>query len=404
MKMKGDNKMKKATAVLMAVSLFACSSNSGASGASPASPPASSPAPSSPSAAAVPPESPSASAPASSSPEKAGYITDKFDHFSRKAFKIAYVCSTLEQPFTKAISDDLEKLGKVLNYEYLVYNGSGDDFINQITVLADQGYQGIVISSSNEIVKRAYEVCMELKVAFTAESTGFRDDSGKCIWPCVEQDQIANGSQCVQWLADNYKNYWKDPIDDAKLGLIPITYSVVSSINDRVPGMVDTFKKLFPKSAGNIYIADLITVTSGVPTQQNAVDVVTPILVSHPEVEKWFITSTIDPWAQGATRGIESLNMQDKVLIDTVQADAFIDEMSSGYNGNVFVAACAISAKDFAENLAAYLVTVLEGRATPETIWPEWVAQGDKYPCVKVQGTMITRDTYKDFIASQAIS
>jgi hypothetical protein len=121
-------------------------------------------------------------------------------------------------------------------------------------------------------------------------------------------------------------------------------------------------------------------VAQGVPTQQNAIDVVTPIIAAHPEIEKWFITSTIDAWAQGATRAVEGLSAEDKVLVDTVQADSFIDELESGYTGNVFVAANAISAKDFAQSCAANLVTILEGRATAETIWPEWVADGEQYP------------------------
>jgi hypothetical protein len=77
--------------------------------------------------------------------------------------------------------------------------------------------------------------------------------------------------------------------------------------------------------------------------------------------------------------------------------------LESGYTGSVFVAANAISAKDFAQYCAANLVTILEGRATAETIWPEWVADGDQYPCVKVTGTMITRDTYRDFVATENI-
>ncbi len=284
--------MKKLAAILlaslMAFSLFACNKTADTSQASSSLPPET--ASTSPETIVSSPSAPAETAEAgtpSASTGTTGYITDEFDHFSREPFKIAYVCATLEQPFTKAISDDLEKLGKVLNYDYIVYNGAGENFINQLETLAGQGYEGFIISSSNDIINRAYEVCRELGVAFIAESTGFRDEAGKCIWPSVEQDQFQNGAMCVQWLADNYKNYWTDDFDTSKLGLIPITFSVVSSIHDRVPGMEETFKKLFPEAAGNIYIADLISVAQGVPTQQNAIDIVTPIIVAHPEIEKW---------------------------------------------------------------------------------------------------------------------
>lgn len=58
--------------------------------------------------------------------------------------------------------------------------------------------------------------------------------------------------------------------------------------------------------------------------------------------------------------------------------------------------------------MATGLVAMLDGRATPETLWPEWVREGETYPCIDLDGKMITRETYKqwevenDFVALSA--
>ncbi len=332
-----------------------------------------------------------------------GYITDDFDHFSREPFKIAYICNYLTWAWNAAISDALEKYTEYLNYEYNVYS-SNDDFdlyINQIEVLATQGYEGFIFGLDDALRDRTYEVGKELDVVFIAESTPYRDETGHNYWISVQQDQYNNGVQCVQWLTDNYTNYWGE-IDTSTLGLLVLDFSAISSIHEREPGCQDTFKANFPEAADNYVYGDLVSDANGF-SAAGGQSVTTTMIVAHPEIEHWFVVGLVDDWAQGATRGIEDLQRTDSVLVTSVQADAFLNEMDTGYDGGVYVSACAVSSAEFALNMVMGLVTILEGRATPETLWPEWQESDGEYASLKVMGTMITKDTYQEFLDTHTV-
>ena len=361
----------------------------------------------------APSTAPSSAPPAAVSPSEAGtssagtadtvgYLTDKFDHFSRAPFKIAYICNDISWAWNAAISESLEKLGKTLNYEYTPFSASGDHdkYINQITTLADQGVQGFICGVDDTLGGRVYEVCTELKVAFIAESTPMRDENGTNRWLSVVQDQYNNGAACVQWLADNYKNYWKDPIDKSKLGLLVLNFSVISGITEREPGCKDTFFKLFPEAQANYHVGDLVTIENGF-SMQGGNQLSSAIIGAHPEIEKWFVVGLVDDWAQGAARAVETLGRTDDVLVSSVQADAFINEMKTGISDSCYVSACAVSSTEFAVNLALGVVTLLEGRATAQTLWPEY--QVDGFAQMKVLGTLITKDTYQQFIDTHTV-
>lgn len=382
--------MKKAAAVLLAVilafSIFACSNKTSSDNISPSAAPATS----------------ASGDNTSAKPSQAGtigYITDEVDHFNRKPYKLASMALNTSTTYTQMINDNLTKWGTVLNYEITIYNANQDydAYINTIETYAGQGYDGLICGVDDSLMARVYELCKELNIAFVGGPSAFTDENKHIIWPSVNQDEYGNGAMCVDWLADNYAKYWKDPIDQKKLGMIVIDFSVVSGIHAREPGVHDAFNKHFPDAAANYFVGDLITNEHGF-SMVGAQEVTDAILAAHPEIERWFIVGLVDDWSIGATRAVETQGKQDITLVVSDQADAFINEIQTGNTGNVYVAACAVSTAEFTGYMAANVVAILDGRATPETIWPEWVREGDKYPCIDVKGTMITKDTYKQWL------
>lgn len=305
--------------------------------------------------------------------------------------------------YTQAINDNLAKWGTVLNYTITIYNANMDydGYINTIEVYAEQGFDGLVIGMDDQLLPRIYEITQELKIPTIGMPTAYTDKDGHITWPSVNQDEYANGAMCMQWLADNYKNYWKDPIDETKLGLIVLDFSVVSGIHAREPGVHDVFVKAFPKAVNNYYVGDLVSVENGFSVQGG--NMMTATLMSgHPEITKWFVVGLVDDWALGATRAVEALQKQADVLVVSDQVDAFINELDSGGPGDVYVAGCAVSTAELTSYCGANLVAILDGRATAETIWPEWVRSGDKYPCIDVTGTMLTKDNYKQWLTDSS--
>ena len=321
----------------------------------------------------------------------------------REPYKIAYLCNDLSWVWNKAISDNFETLQTRYNYEYTSYAcmNDFDAFINQIYTFADNGYDGFIIGADDALAPRAYEVCKEVGVAFVAESTAFIDADGHCIWPSVEQDQYYNGCLPVEWLAENYKNYWGE-IDLSTLGLIVLDFSVIFGIHEREAGAVDTFNAKFPEASANYFNGDLVALGSGGFSLQGANDMTTTILSNNPQIEHWFIVANVDDWAMGAARAVETLNMTDRVLVTSVQADAFFKEVENTQGNSPYVAAAAVSSADFAINMIECLVTILDGDATAETIWPEWVEEGSSYPSMRIKAEIITKDTYEAYLEKEA--
>ena len=328
-----------------------------------------------------------------------GYVTDNVDHFNRDPYKLVSLSLNTATTYVQLINDNLENWGTILNYEISIFNANQDydAYLNEMMVQAGTGADGFICGMDISLMPRVYELCEELGVAYVGGPTAFTNDDGHIIAPSVNQDEYGNGAMTMQWLADNYTNYWTEPVDTSKLGLIIIDFSAVDGIHARLPGANDVFVAAFPEAAENIYICDLLSHPSGF-SNIAATDLTAATITAHSDIENWFVVALVDDWAVGATRAVESLGKTDCVLVASDQADAFIAEMDTGYEGSVYVGACAISTAELSGNMAACVVALLEGRVTPETIWPEWVRDGDEYACIDLPGTMITRDTYQQWL------
>lgn len=351
---------------------------------------------------------PSTSAPTSPSPSTSitpnetstvGYLTDNVDHFKRKPYKIAVMYISTAATFIQNINDALVALGKKLNYELYVYDANNDTgaYVNQITTLADQGYDGFLVGSDEATMGRVIEVCTETGCPFLGQLTPLVNPDGSIAMDSVSLDDVNSGTEMMQWLVDNYKNYWKDQIDPAKVGCIVLDFSVVSGIHIREKNISSVFSKAFPQSASNYYLGDLVTVENGF-SAEGGQKLTSSIMAAHADIKKWFVIGLVDDWAVGATRAAESMNKQDSVLVVSHQAGAFINEIKAGNVNSCYVASYAVSASEIAAAGAANLVAILDGRATAETIWPEWVPTGSKYPNLIIKGTMVTKDTYQKWL------
>jgi len=324
------------------------------------------------------------------------------DHFARDPFRIGYICLTLTWPFTASIDASLATLGRIMNFEYQGFasNFDPDTYLNQVFVFADMGFDALVIGADDDAARRVLGIAHELDILLIGESTAFENDYGLCIWPSVVQDGYGNAYMIMEWLADNYVRFWGE-IDYSTLGLLVLDHSGVAGITARTPGFVDAFRNRFPgASEDNIFVGDALPF--GMFSVQVGFDITMPILANNPQITHWLIGGNVGDFGTGATRAVEALGMEDSVLVGTISPDAFLIEMQGGYTGNVFVAANAVSATEFAILMAEGLISILDGRYTPETLWPEFRDPGGVHPRRLVRGTMICRDTYQEFLEYDA--
>ncbi len=380
--------MKKAITVLLAVlmifTLFSCTGTG---------------TPTSPSAAASPSATPSPSASkeptdVTASEDSIGFFKSGVDPASRKTYSIVFAYPRPMQ-LMQNITTVLEELSTKLNYKISTTTGDNDIdvYIQNIEVLAGQGVDGFINVIDPNSSDRIKEVLDETGIPYIGLLNTVRDESGSSIVPCVALDGFKAGQIEVQWLYDNYKNYWGE-IDATQIGLIDITFSPNKDFQDRHDGAMAKFKELLPTNT-SIFTADGVTGKLDTDTGYN---LVSTIFASNPDVQYWFVVSCLEMYAQGAARAAESIKIEDKVLISCVGSDILSSEWDNGYDG-CWVTCLAISNYQYAVPTICGLIAMMDGKATQESLWSSRRAPGDKMTVYYIGMEMVTKETYKAYFA-----
>ena len=389
--------------ILSVISLFACSGTStpsspsapaSASAAAPSTAPSETPqASEAPSAAPETPAAPTDSAKPAITAESIGLFTDGADPGSRKTYNIVF-----EYPIPMAVMDNMGKAmqqySEKLNYNITSQcsNFDLDKYIQDLEIAMTKGTDGFLIMPDPTISVRIKEVLDEGNVPFVAILNSMRDENGASLAPCVTVDNAAAGGDMVQWLYDNYKTYWGD-IDTSQLGLINFTFSAAVELNQRYDAAQAKFNELFPDNK-NIFKGDGIV--TGNFEAQTGYDLAAPIYTANTEIKYWFVTSALEQYSQGAARAAESLGIGDNVLAICVGSDVLPIEWDNNYDGS-WVACVGISQYQYSAPAVCGLITLLDGKATPETLWADQKIPGDQYATYSVSNQIITKDTYKRF-------
>lgn len=379
-------------ALLMIFSLFACGQ-----GTTTASPAASSSAPSvapstepSPSAAQEP--SPSADADISAGANEIGFFNDGVDPASRETYDIVW---SYMRPMAlmQNINNVLVEMEQKLNFKTTAYcaNSDIDALIQNIEIFAGQEVDGFIIVIDPTASDRIKEVLDETGIPYIAMLNSVRDENGSAIVPCVGLEGLEAGAKTVQWLYDNYKTYWGD-IDATKIGLLDFNFSPNVDFNNRHDGAMAKFQELLPSNT-QIFTADGV---SGKLDEQTGYDLASATLAANPDVEYWFVTACIELYSQGAARAVEALKMEDKVLITNVGSDVLSAEWDNGYDG-CWVSCLAVSDYQYTTPAICGLIALMDGVATPETLWSSKRLPTDQVTFYNISNEMVTKDTYKAF-------
>jgi len=382
--------MKKVVAILLvlvlALSLFACAAKT-------------EPSPS-PSASSAPPSSaaPSSAAPSNEAPATGatppqgtiGYFEDaKAVASSHKTYKIGYFYLA-QAALEAAHFDAMKNMQNVLNFECKDYSAqeNPDNFINNLIVASQDGFDGYVIEPDVTIFDRIVEVMTELNIPYIFTVNSYRDETGGNLIPTVVLDQYKNGNTQAQWFYDNYKRYWPDA-NPADIVLMTLEFSTNPDLVDRIDGVKDKFQELFP--GNKIIVGDIAGQTLN---EQSAFDKSSAILTANPDVKYWFIDGCVENFGMGAARATETLELTHKTLIVTSGANILPKEWDAGYNGN-WVASYAVYNYNYIVPALSGLMALIDGRATHETLWAEMKKGTDKAATYFAGDQMVTIDTYK---------
>ncbi len=329
--------------------------------------------------------------------DEIGFFKSGVDPQSRDTYEIVHM-----YPYTlllyEYMTECFQHFGETLNCNITPSTSEFDMdvFIQNIDIFASQGNtDGFIVVIHADAADRIKEVLDETGIPYIAWCNSYRDENGSELVPCVGLEQYDAAATTVQWLYDNYTTYWGD-IDTSKIALLNTNASSNADLNTRAVAAEEKFNELIPNNAG-VFEVDMVADFS----QETAYNQASATLSANPDIEYWFSTSCVEQFSQGVARAVESLKIEDKVLITDVGSDVLCSEWESGYNGS-WVSCLAISNYLYAAPTISGLVALIDGTATWDTLWADMRAPGDQYTFYGAASEMITKDTYADYFNNYA--
>ncbi|MCL2391531.1 MAG: substrate-binding domain-containing protein [Oscillospiraceae bacterium] len=327
-----------------------------------------------------------------------GTTDEVVDHHARRTYRIAYTHydnSILQEQMYEAFVSLQEKY----NFELVRMTGNTDDeiYITNLETLIDRGdIDGFIIETTNSVQNAVLAMMERSGIPSINLFTEYFDAQGRVVTPTVGLRQHDVGFAAMQYLIDNRETWWGD-VDSANFGVIGIDFSVSPALHYRTQGFLDAFREAFP---GNENVFEWDSFAAGQAfwfALEGGFDPTIQIASANPHVTHWFVGGTVESYSMGAARAAEDLGRDDQFLVTTVGHPLIVDEWNNGYDGSKR-AVVAISNYAYATPTLLGLIALIDGRATPETLWPQYLNDGDLRAVWEATSEIITRDNYQDFL------
>jgi ABC-type sugar transport system substrate-binding protein len=417
--------MKKVTAILIAAVLMlalvtSCSNGSnGASAPTTNAPSSNSPDPASTSTApgatqASPTEKaqstyPNANPDGTINLDKIAHYDPNYDYTQNPKWKLSYI-SQATGPLNATAATSFEHWAPLFNMEWFGYiscNGDSDLFMSQLQSLIDQGVKAIIVDPDNTIMQACANLLDKYPdVAWMSRMSPSRDGmtdtpyiGGNLINNYVGFDNFDAGVQqtlkLIEWLNETFPNAAK-----TEVGLIVLALSTSPPLQERVIGAEQTWKD-WGGSSENFFIAD--TVSTGM-NLQGGIDATGPIVSKNSHIKHWLIVGNTDDMAQGASAVITQQGLVDSSCVVTFGGSSLLTQWDGGQY-DAFRYGLFAGPLMYSEPLTGALCAILNGWATPDSIWPSWVKwddhgiDGHTYSQLRLPTTWISKDDYKHFLA-----
>ena len=301
-------------------------------------------------------------------------------------------------PILVNLQDALTKAGKKLNFDMTTSDGKNDanTFMNTLDTIIDKKPDGIFMNPVFDVASRACEIVSEANIPLVMPLVPNLDKDGHNLVPCVNINGTEAGTKMAGWLLDNYKSSFGD-VKVSDIGFMVSTISLLADVNARAEGAKAEYLKRNPGLEKNIFMVDMLGTNF---TPEEAYDKAAAILAANPDIKYWLVMSAGEEWGIGIARAAEAAGKQENMIIGTVQSDyAFSGTWDDPTNTPEWRATIPMYMPAFAAPMAAGLVALMDHRATPETLWLKDRAPGDFATYLAIPAEVVTRDTYKAFVA-----
>lgn len=336
-------------------------------------------------------ETPSASPSASGSSTPASPAGD--DYFSRDPYTISYVYGN-SAPINIGFIQALEEFGRRMNF---TVKATGADFdparvLEIIQTDIDLGVDGFLINVMSETYPRQHEMLMEAGIPYINVMGPYFDDQGRNMAPAVAFDGYKSGVDLTNWWLANYTTYFGD-VELSSIGYMVVTFTVALEFTQRSDGALDTFRSLHPELESNLFYVDLTNFSMDI-----AFDSVAATMSGNANITNWVIFGVAEDFAVGANRAVETLNRVDSCMVLTTGNDVSFEEWGNNATPQL-VALVPVWKTSMMGTSAEGIIALIEGTETVDTLWSSRRAPTDFATLFYVDTEVVTRDTYRDFIA-----
>ncbi|SHH86449.1 ABC-type sugar transport system, substrate-binding protein, contains N-terminal xre family HTH domain [Sporobacter termitidis DSM 10068] len=380
--------MKKVMAIVivlvLAVSLFACNKAPETT--------------TSPSASVSPSSTPGSTTPGTSAGTSGvGFYDPNVDYSKNPNYKVGYIMSStgvLYDQFSKSFKAWADRMN--VTYNDFACNADNDLFVNTIQTYVDQGYNGLLLDPDSTVWPRVAELSNELNIPWMGCMSSAYDQDGKTLLhPSAGFDNYQAGVGMAQFNVDYAKKTWPDAKPE-EFGAMFIGYSTTPQLVEREQGFTDTITKEMPEAMKNYYFGDGVT---GQMDAQTGYNLASAILAAHPEVKYWLISGFFDDYTDGAARAVDAAGKNDTAVCSTFGGSSLIAHWDAGED-SAWKGAIFTDQRLFSMPIFAGLYAMMNGDATPEGLWPEWInhSRGDKYASIILPTVVITQDMYQSYL------
>jgi DNA-binding LacI/PurR family transcriptional regulator len=401
--------MKKALALILALSLclglFACGNGDGGTSPTPSTAPATETPPVDPGTPTAPPDL------GNDLLDKVGFYDPDYDYSANKKYKFTYMVVGMETPFNQDFHKGFTHWASKANVEYdaqIRVAATNEDYLAQLSQIKEQGYDGLLADPDMTVYAQIAQICSEIGLQWmggmgSAQAMSIDADGnvslGKLLHPYVGFSHFEYGIEVANKLLAYAKANWADiPLDE--IGLLQLDMAISPPLHQRIEGSTQAWLAA-GGSQDNIVYADVPEMT-----QQAAQAQAQAAISQNSQFEYWLVVAVIDDFAAAAAESLEQLGLGDQACGATVGGTMLMQQWDSGRTTS-WKYALSTPTGMYAEPIFFALYAFVNGDATPENIWPSWINHsaesvafyGDTYAQLMLPSYWMEQDSYKKLFA-----
>ena len=310
-------------------------------------------------------------------------------------YKVVYISfswdNTVEH-FSNALGKVLEGYG--CEFTALSSEGNADTFITNIENYVSQKYDAIMANVYSVTTGRASEILNESGVTWMPATQPAYDYDDNIVTPyvCVDDNYVGKRlmDESLAWAKENWADF---DVKDCYIYIIDV--STGTELHNRCLAM-EAEAKAVAGDAYKIEIGDSIAEGGGF-SPEVAYNMCVRTFAANPDVKYWIVLHPFDYYATGTCRAAEDYNMVDRVCTATCNGDNYLPILKDGTSGAWRF--CVY----WDNGLWGYLYgcglyALVSGACTPEQLWNDYIAPGEKYAGLQMASVVMGPDNFKNVL------